>query len=193
MVENVPKEQSRTRNIVRIGLIQNKIHADTSAPIQDQFMAIYNRIEKMIDAAGAAGVNVLCLQEAWTMPFAFCTREKQPWMEFAECAQTGQRYVRAHPSHPVTGAPNHHIYPLFSTKLLSELAKKYNMVIVSPILERDHLHGDTIWNTAVVISNEGKYLGKSRKNHIPRVGDFNEATYYMEGDTGHTVRLIIRV
>ena len=95
MVENVPKEQSRTRNIVRIGLIQNKIHADTSAPIQDQFMAIYNRIEKMIDAAGAAGVNVLCLQEAWTMPFAFCTREKQPWMEFAECAQTGQRYVHA--------------------------------------------------------------------------------------------------
>ena len=79
-------------------------------------------------------------------------------------------------------------YPIcFSTKLLSELAKKYNMVIVSPILERDHLHGDTIWNTAVVISNEGKYLGKSRKNHIPRVGDFNEATYYMEGDTGHTV------
>lgn len=164
MVENVSKEQSRTRNIVRIGLIQNKIHADTSAPIQDQFMAIYSRIEKMIEAAGAAGVNVLCLQEAWTMPFAFCTREKHPWMEFAECAQTGQ-----------------------STKLLSELAKKYNMVIVSPILERDHLHGDTIWNTAVVISNEGKYLGKSRKNHIPRVGDFNEATYYMEGDTGHTV------
>ena len=93
MVENVSKEQSRSRNIVRIGLIQNKIHADTSAPVQDQFMAIYNRIEKMIDAAGAAGVNVLCLQEAWTMPFAFCTREKQPWMEFAECAQTGQRFV----------------------------------------------------------------------------------------------------
>ena len=52
MVENVSKEQSRSRNIVRIGLIQNKIHADTSAPVQDQFMAIYNRIEKMIDAAG---------------------------------------------------------------------------------------------------------------------------------------------
>ena len=65
------------------------------------------------------------------------------------------------------------------------------MVIVSPILERDHLHGDTIWNTAVVISNEGKYLGKSRKNHIPRVGDFNEATYYMEGDTGHTVSIYL--
>lgn len=23
------------------------------------------------------------------MPFAFCTREKQPWCEFAECAETG--------------------------------------------------------------------------------------------------------
>ena len=30
-------------------------------------------------------------------------------------------------------------------------------------------------------------LGKTRKNHIPRVGDFNESTYYLEGDTGHRV------
>ena len=30
-------------------------------------------------------------------------------------------------------------------------------------------------------------MGKTRKNHIPRVGDFNESTYYMEGDTGHRV------
>lgn len=48
------------------------------------------------------------------------------------------------------------------------------MVIVSPILERDESHGDTLWNTAVVISNTGAVLGKTRKNHIPRVGDFNE-------------------
>lgn len=61
------------------------------------------------------------------------------------------------------------------------------MVIVSPILERDEDHGDTIWNAAVVVSNTGNYLGKSRKNHIPRVDDFNESTYYMEGNTGHPV------
>lgn len=30
-------------------------------------------------------------------------------------------------------------------------------------------------------------MGLHRKNHIPRVGDFNEATYYMEGDTKHPV------
>lgn len=164
MVDNTNREQSRARNLVKIGLIQNTIHAETTAPVQVQFAAIWARIEKMIDAAAAAGVNVLCLQEAWTMPFAFCTREKQPWMEFAECAETGQ-----------------------STKLLSECAKKYKMVIVSPILERDMVNGESIWNTAVVINHEGKYLGKSRKNHIPRVGDFNEATYYLEGNTGHKV------
>ena len=30
-------------------------------------------------------------------------------------------------------------------------------------------------------------MGKTRKNHIPRVGDFNESTYYLEGNTGHKV------
>lgn len=61
------------------------------------------------------------------------------------------------------------------------------MVIISPILERDEIHNDTIWNTAVVIDNHGDVLGKHRKNHIPRVGDFNESTYYVEGNTGHPV------
>ncbi|RWS07197.1 hypothetical protein B4U79_05525 [Dinothrombium tinctorium] len=68
-----------------------------------------------------------------------------------------------------------------------ELAKRYNMVIVSPILERDEIHGDVFWNTAVIVSNTGKVMGKTRKNHIPRVGDFNESTYYMEGNLGHPV------
>lgn len=47
-------------------------------------------------------------------------------------------------------------------------AKKYNMVIVSPILERDEAHGDVLWNTAVIISNHGNVIGITRKNHIPR-------------------------
>jgi len=84
-------KKSLQPNLVRIGLIQNHIHAPTDAPVADQFSAIYARIESIIEAAAAAGVNVLCLQEAWTMPFAFCTREKQPWMEFAECAENGKR------------------------------------------------------------------------------------------------------
>lgn len=76
------------------------------------------------------------------MPFAFCTREKR-WCEFAE---------------PVDGE---------STQFLQELARKYNMVIISPILERDVNHGDTIWNTAIIIGNHGNIIGKHRKVSAP--------------------------
>ena len=157
-------DQRRPRRTVRIGVIQNSCPLATTEPLEAQYKAIEAKIEKLIHAAGAMGVNVLCLQEAWTAPFFFCTREKRPWLEFAEEADSGASF-----------------------KFLAPLAKKYDMVIVSPILERDGRHGGTIWNTAVIIGNNGNYIGKHRKNHIPRVGDFNESTYYMEGDTGHPV------
>ncbi|GAY57079.1 hypothetical protein CUMW_176650 [Citrus unshiu] len=156
------KEFLREPRVVRVGLIQNSIVLPTTLHFLDQKKAIFQKLKLLIDAAGVSGVNILCLQEAWTMPFAFCTREKR-WCEFAE---------------PVDGE---------STQFLQELAQKYNMVIISPILERDVNHGDTIWNTAIIIGNHGNIIGKHRKNHIPRVGDFNESTYYMEGNTGHPV------
>lgn len=157
-------EQLRAPRLVNIGAVQNRIVLTTDKPVSEQISAHHDRIKIIIDVAGAAGVNVLCLQEAWTMPFAFCTREKQPWLEFAESAENGP-----------------------TTLFLKELSKRHNMVIVSPILERDEVHQDTIWNTAVIISNTGNVIGKSRKNHIPRVGDFNESTYYMESEMGHPV------
>ena len=152
-------EIDRAPRITRIGVIQNMIAAPTTEPVDVQRDAIYAKIEPILEAAGAMGVNVLCLQEAWPMPFAFCTREKYPWLQFAEDA--------------VEGA---------STRFLAPIAKKYKMVIVSPILERDSVHQDTVWNTAVIIDHTGEVIGTHRKNHIPRVGDFNESTYYMEAD-----------
>lgn len=87
------------------------------------------------------------------MPFAFCTREKK-WCEFAE---------------QIDGE---------STKFLQQLAQKYNMVIVSPILERDVNHGETLWNTAVIIGNHGNIIGKHRKvnldNQITTLGILQE-------------------
>ncbi|XP_074966634.1 beta-ureidopropionase isoform X3 [Phalacrocorax aristotelis] len=164
-------EQLRRPRIVRVGLIQNKIPLPTDTAVaaqpdtsRNQVAALHKRIGEIVEVAAISGVNIVCFQEAWTMPFAFCTREKLPWTEFAESAEDGP-----------------------TTKFCQELAKKYNMVVVSPILERDEIHGGTLWNAAVVISNSGAVLGKSRKNHIPRIGDFNESTYYMEGNTGHPV------
>ncbi|KAJ2949401.1 hypothetical protein O0L34_g15315 [Tuta absoluta] len=158
------KEETRTPRIVKVGAIQHSIAIPTNQSLVKQRQGIFDKIERMIGSAASEGVNVLCLQEAWSMPFAFCTREKQPWCEFAESAENGPSIV-----------------------FLKQLAAKYGMVIISPILERDELHGDTIWNTAVVINEKGQVVGKHRKNHIPRVGDFNESTYYFEGNTGHPV------
>jgi beta-ureidopropionase len=52
--------------LVKVGLIQNKIVLPTTAPVFEQREALYKRIGTMIDAAGKCGVNVLCLQEAWS-------------------------------------------------------------------------------------------------------------------------------
>ncbi|KAF6041168.1 UPB1 [Bugula neritina] len=152
-------EETRAARVVRVGAIQNQIVLPTDKPIIDQRNALWKRISDIIDVAAMCECNIICLQECWTMPFTFCTREKKPWCEFAESAESGP-----------------------TTQMLQELAKKYNMVILSPILERDA--NDVMWNTTVVISNTGDYLGKSRKNHIPRVGDFNEETFPNEFTSG---------
>ena len=55
---------------------------------RNRAQAIFDKVARMLEAAGQAGVNVLCLQEAWSMPFAFCTRERE-WTEFSEAAETG--------------------------------------------------------------------------------------------------------
>ena len=60
------KEQVRAPRVVRVGAIQNKIVKETSAPILEQRDALFERIKVLIEAAGAEGVNVLCLQEAWS-------------------------------------------------------------------------------------------------------------------------------
>lgn len=161
-VMSAAPEETRPPRKVTIALIQNKIVLPTDAGINAQISALHNRVGAMIEDAAKAGANIVCMQEAWTMPFAFCTREKDPWCQFAESAETGP-----------------------TTLFLSELAAKHRLVIISSILERDD--AEVLWNTAVVLDHNGQFLGKTRKNHIPRVGDFNESTYYMEGNTGHRV------
>lgn len=90
--------------------------------------------------------GTLLLRNLWTfskcvicqlaVPYCFCTREMYPTCEFAEDPESGP-----------------------TVTLVSRLAAKYNMVIVCPILERDSAHGDTIWNTAIVIDSDGTILG----------------------------------
>ena len=101
--------------------------------------AIIEHVEEVLATAQDSGVQILCLQEAWSMPFVFCTREKH-WTEFAEEIETGP-----------------------SVQFCKEQAKKANMVVICPILERDVNHSDVLWNTAVVIGNNGNTIGYHRK------------------------------
>ncbi|KAJ8921287.1 hypothetical protein NQ315_013761 [Exocentrus adspersus] len=162
---NCKEEQLRSPKLTRVGLFQHKlVPFPTSTPIQEMKYALFKVANKAIRIAARSGVNVFCFPEIWNMPYAFCTREKSPWCEYAESAKTGP-----------------------TTKMLQELAQIHNMVIISPILERDDVYNDSIWNTAVVIDNHGNYLGKQRKNHISRDAYINESMYYSEGNTGHPV------
>ncbi|XP_050350054.1 beta-ureidopropionase-like [Nymphalis io] len=156
------KEELRKPNVLRLGLIQHSIVLPTDKPISEQRQAIFNKIEKIIKVAASEDVRVLCLQETWSMPFFLCTGEKEKWEEFAEPAINGP-----------------------SSLFLSKLARKYEMVIISPILERDD--DGKWWNTAVVIDENGDYMGKHRKNHLPSVGSYSETPYYKPGNLGHPV------
>ena len=57
--------------------------------MQQKREAIWQRVATMLHAASLMNVNIVCLQECWHMPFAFCTREKDRWCEFAENAYEG--------------------------------------------------------------------------------------------------------
>ncbi|XP_045500909.1 beta-ureidopropionase-like [Colias croceus] len=155
------KEQLREPRILRLGLVQHSIVLSTDKPINEQRQAIFDKVERIIDAAASEAVKILCLQETWSMPFFLCTREKERWADFAESAVDGP-----------------------STKFLSKLAKKYEIIIISPILENED---GVWWNTAVVINEQGNYVGKHRKNHLPSVGSFSETSYYEPGNTNHPV------
>ena len=66
------KESVRVPRIVRVGLIQNSIALPTTAPFSDQKRAILEKVKPIIDAAGASGVNILCLQVGYPGQLSSC-------------------------------------------------------------------------------------------------------------------------
>ena len=60
------KEDLRRPRIVRVGLIQNSVDIPTTAPIHVQRDALHEKVSNILRVASAAGVNVICFQEAWS-------------------------------------------------------------------------------------------------------------------------------
>jgi len=147
--------------IVRAGLIQTKLHGDTSdTPEQIRDKMIEAHLP-FIDKAGQNGVQVLSMQEVFTQPY-FCPSQDVKWYGATEKIPDGP-----------------------TTRLMQEYAKKYNMVIVVPIYEED-ITG-VYYNTTAVIDADGTYLGKFRKIHIPQVAGFWEKFFFKPGNLGYPV------
>ena len=69
-----------------------------------------------------------------------------------------------------------------STEIYGELAKRYQVVIVTSLFERRA--AGLYHNTAVVIEKDGSIAGKYRKMHIPDDPGYYEKFYFTPGDLG---------
>ena len=145
---------------VKCGLIQATNAAPTDASIEEIKRLNIEKHLKLIEEAGAQGVQILCMQEVFTTPY-FCAEQQTRWYEAVERIPDGP-----------------------TVRLMQEVAKKHSMVIVVPIYEEEI--AGVYYNTAAVIDADGKYLGKYRKNHIPHVNPgFWEKFYFRPGNLGY--------
>jgi beta-ureidopropionase len=148
--------------MVKGALIQATLsEPGTAAPAKIKKSMIDKHVA-MIAAAADKGAQVLCMQELFYGPY-FCAEQETKWYDLVEKIPDGP-----------------------TTKLMCELAKKHNMVMVVPIYEEDM--SGVYYNTASVIDADGKWLGKFRKIHIPQVNPgFWEKFYFRPGNMGYPV------
>jgi len=148
--------------IVKCGLIQmsNPLN-DESKPVAEIQKAMLDKHMPFIERAGKEGVKILGLQEIFNGPY-FCPSQDTRWYDAAESV------------------------PGPTTEIMQAIAKKYEMVMVVPVYEREM--AGVFYNTAAVIDADGKYLGKYRKQHIPQVRPgFFEKFYFKPGNGGYPV------
>ena len=148
--------------IVPTALIQaaQTAGAESLSPAQIKEEMIARHLQH-IEAAAARGARILCMQELFYGPY-FCPSQDIRWYGLTEEVPHGP-----------------------TTRLMQELAKKHQMVIVVPVYEREM--AGVYYNTAAVIDADGRYLGKYRKTHIPQVRGFWEKFFFRPGNLGYPV------
>ena len=147
---------------VKAGLIQAQHACNTDENLDTIWEANVAKHVKLIEQAAQQGVQVLCMQEIFTGPY-FCAEQTTRWYDATEPIPDGR-----------------------TTRLMQELARRHNMVIIVPIYEVERT--GVYYNTAAVIDADGTYLGKYRKNHIPHCAPgFWEKFYFKPGNLGYPV------
>jgi N-carbamoylputrescine amidase len=147
--------------IIKSGLIQMSLPmTEGEGSIEEIKEAMVQKHIPLIEEAGRQGVQILCLQEIFNTPY-FCPGQDKAWYASAESV------------------------PGPTTDRMAEYAKKYNMVMIVPVYEREQ--AGFLYNTAAVIDADGTYLGKYRKNHIPHTSGFWEKFFFKPGNMGYPV------
>jgi N-carbamoylputrescine amidase len=114
-----------------------------------------------VEQAAKQGAQVMCFQELFYGPY-FCQIQDPKFYGLTEKIPDGP-----------------------TTQLFQEIARRNNIVLIVPMYEEDQ--SGVYYNTAAVIDNDGKYLGKYRKTHIPQVKGFWEKFYFRPGNIGYPV------
>jgi N-carbamoylputrescine amidase len=148
--------------IVRCSLIQAANAASVDLPLAQVKKAMIDKHVDYIAQAAKGGAQITCLQEIFYGPY-FCAEQETRWYDLTE---------------PIPDGP--------TIKLMQDLARQHHMALVVPIYEIEQ--EGVYYNTAAVIDNTGKYLGKYRKTHIPHVAPgFWEKFYFRPGNLGYPV------
>src|SRR6186713_1586771 len=147
--------------IIKSGLIQMSLpKSEGEGTIEEIKEAMVQKHIPLIEEAGKKGVQILCMQEIFNTPY-FCPGQDKAWYESAEAVPG-----------PITAR-------------MAEYARKYNMVMIVPIYEKEQ--AGVLYNTAAVIDADGTLLGKYRKNHIPHTSGFWEKFFFKPGNLGYPV------
>jgi beta-ureidopropionase len=148
--------------IVRCSLIQAANAAGPDASLEATKKAMVDKHVEYIGQAAEAGAQIVCLQEIFYGPY-FCAEQTIKWYDSAEA---------------VPGGP--------TIRLMQDLARKHRIVLIVPVYEVEQ--EGVYYNTAAVIHNDGTFLGKYRKTHIPHVAPgFWEKFYFRPGNLGYPV------
>src|SRR3984957_3657694 len=147
---------------VRCALIQASNAIPTDRPLAQIRKAMIDKHLKLIQQAAKKKAQILCLQELFYGPY-FCAEQNARWYELTEKVPDGPTLTR-----------------------MQKLAKKYEMVLVVPIYEKEMT--GLFYNTAAVFDADGTYLGKYRKHHIPHCHPgVWEKFYFTPGNAGYPV------
>ena len=148
--------------VVRCSIIQASNAVAATEPLAVQKKAMIEKHLGLIRKAACDGAQIVCLQEIFNGPY-FCAEQSTKWYESTE---------------PVPDGP--------TVKLMQETARELHIAMVVPVYEVEQ--EGIFYNTAAVLQNDGTYLGKYRKTHIPHVAPgFWEKFYFRPGNLGYPV------